>query len=50
MQNNYFSVVQVAKLLKISRQAIIKQIDTGKLKAFKIGKVYVLPKGQFNLK
>ncbi len=44
---DYFSVQEVAELLKISRQAVKKQVLYGKLKAFKIGKVIVLPKEQF---
>lgn len=45
--STYYSTPEVAKILKISRQAVFKQIKTGKLKAFKIGKVYLLPKSQF---
>jgi len=43
---NYFkdlkSVSEVAKILRISRQAILKQINNGRLIAKKIGKGYII--------
>jgi hypothetical protein len=36
------TVPQYAKLKGISRQAVIKQIDTGKLNAEKVGRYYII--------
>lgn len=36
------SVTEVANQLNISRQAVLKRIDTGKIKAFKVGRSYVI--------
>jgi len=40
----FLTLPQVAKILRISRIAVYKQVKLGKLKAFKIGRNYVVPK------
>ncbi len=40
----FLSTSEVAKMLKISRIAILKKISKGQIKAFKIGRNYVIPK------
>jgi len=40
----YFSTVEVAKILKISRIAVFRKIQTGKLKAVKAGRNYIVTK------
>lgn len=37
-----YSVAEYAALLGISRQAVLKQIDKGKVKAKKVGRSYVV--------
>lgn len=39
----YISTAELAKLLHVSRIAIFKKIQSGKIKAFKIGRNYVIP-------
>lgn len=39
---NYLTVKELADLLKISRQAIIKKINNGQIKAEKAGRDYVV--------
>ena len=36
------SISQYAKMIGISRQAVLKRINKGKLKAQKVGKVYII--------
>ena len=40
--NEYTTVAELAKLLKISRQAIFYKIKNGQIKAEKIGKTYLI--------
>lgn len=51
MQNidskKYLSTTELADLLKVSRIAVFKKIRTGKIKAFKIGRNYVIPIEEF---
>jgi len=42
---NYLTVKELADLLKISRQAIIKKINNGQIKAEKAGRDYIIFKG-----
>jgi excisionase family DNA binding protein len=42
--NEYITVIELAKLLKISRQAIFYKIKKGQIEAEKIGKIYVIPR------
>lgn len=39
----YLSTAELAKLLHVSRIAVFKKIQSGKIKAFKIGRNYVIP-------
>jgi excisionase family DNA binding protein len=43
MNNKYLSIVEVAKLLKISRIAVYKKVKKGQIKAIKIGKQFAIP-------
>lgn len=38
----YFSTSEVAKILGVSRIAVLKKITTGKLKAQKVGRSYII--------
>lgn len=40
----YFSIVEVAKIMHITREAVLKKIKTGRLKAFKVGRNYIITK------
>ena len=46
-KQEYISTVELAKLLGVSRIAIFKNIQSGKIKAFKVGKNYVIPIEEF---
>lgn len=41
-----YSIAEYAALLGITRQAVLKQINAGKIKAQKVGKAYVILEGQ----
>lgn len=43
----YLSTNELAKLLHVSRIAVFKKIQSGKIKAFKIGRNYVIPVEEF---
>ena len=43
----FFSVQEVAKLLKISHSGALYHIKTGKLKATQVGKIYVITQEDF---
>ena len=43
-KNEYFSIAQVAKILKISRIAVYQKVKKGQLPATRIGKIYAIPK------
>jgi len=43
----FFSVEEVAKLLEISHSGVLYQINTGKLKATQVGKIYVITQEDF---
>ena len=40
----YLTIPQVAKILEISRIAVYKQVKQGKIKAYRIGRNFVVPK------
>ena len=42
--NKYISTTELAKLLHVSRIAIFKKIQSGKIKAVKVGRNYVIPR------
>lgn len=45
MENKqYLSTIELAKLLGISRIAVFKKIKTGKIKAIKVGRNYIIDK------
>jgi len=44
---NYYSTIELAKLLGISRQAVLKKIKNGQIKAEKIGRNYFIPGKDF---
>jgi glutamine synthetase len=44
--DEYLSPTQAAKILRISRQAVIERIKTGHLSAEKVGTRYIIPRGQ----
>ena len=48
-EDNYYSVVEAAKLLGISREAVLKRIHAGKLKAERIGHVFAIPKKELGM-
>ena len=43
----FSSVEEVAKLLDISHSGVLYQINTGKLKATQVGKIYVITQEDF---
>lgn len=43
----FFSVLEIADILKISRSAVLYDIKTGKLKATQVGKIYIITKEDF---
>ncbi len=43
-KNEYFSIAQVAKILKISRIAVYKKVKKKEIPAIRIGKIYAIPK------
>ena len=43
----FFSVEEVAKLLDISHSGVLYHIRSGKLKAYQVGKIYIISKEDF---
>ncbi len=43
----FFSVLEVAKLLKLSRSTVLYYIKAGKLKATQVGKIYIISQEDF---
>jgi len=43
----FFSVQEIAKLLSLSKSTILYYINDGKLKAVRVGKVYVISRENF---
>ena len=43
----FFSVLEVAKLLKISRSSVLYHIKTGNLKATQVGKIHIISQKDF---
>jgi excisionase family DNA binding protein len=43
----FFSVLEVSKLLNLSRSSILYYIKSGKLKAVQVGKIYIISKENF---
>ncbi|KKR02314.1 MAG: hypothetical protein UT29_C0004G0007 [Candidatus Yanofskybacteria bacterium GW2011_GWA1_39_13] len=44
LSKNYISTNEVAKILGVSRQAVLKKIDAGEIRAEKIGRNFVVAK------
>lgn len=44
---DYFSVQEIATLLKISHSGVLYNIRKGKLKAEQVGKIYIISKENF---
>ncbi|NQT00171.1 MAG: helix-turn-helix domain-containing protein, partial [Candidatus Omnitrophica bacterium] len=42
---DFLTPTQLAKELKISRQAVIDRIKRGSIKAIKVGRQYIIPQG-----
>lgn len=43
----FFSVLEVAKLLNLSRSAVLYHIKAGNLKSNRVGKIYIISKEDF---
>jgi excisionase family DNA binding protein len=43
-KNEYLSIAQVAKILRISRVAVYKKVKKGEIPAIRIGKFYAIPR------
>ncbi|MGA7723493.1 MAG: helix-turn-helix domain-containing protein [Ignavibacteriaceae bacterium] len=43
----FFSVLEVSKLLDLSRSSVLNYIRSGKLKAVQVGKIYIISKENF---
>ena len=43
-KKGYITIPELAKLLGISRIAVYKKVKNGEIKAFKIGRIYAIPK------
>lgn len=46
IKKNYYTVKELAEILKVSRVTVFNKIKNGRLKAEKIGKTYIIPKEQ----
>lgn len=46
-KKEYLSTSELAHLLGVSRIAVFKKIKSGKIKAFKIGRNYIIPMEEF---
>lgn len=43
-KSGYFSIAQVARILRISRIAVYKKVKKGEIEAIRIGKIFAIPK------
>jgi len=48
-EKEYYSITELAELLGISRVAVFKKIKAGKIKAVKIGRMFVIPGSECSL-
>ena len=46
-KKEYLSTSEIAKLMGVSRIAVFKKIRNGSIKAFKVGRNYVVPMEEF---
>jgi excisionase family DNA binding protein len=44
MKDRYLSTIEAAKVMGISRVAVLKQIKTGRLRAERVGRNYIIDK------
>ena len=47
--NQFVSVAEAAELLGVTRQAVLKRIRTGRLQASKVGRNYIVPRGEIRI-
>jgi excisionase family DNA binding protein len=45
MKDRYLSTIEAAKVMGISRVAVLKQIKTGRLRAERVGRNYIIDRG-----
>ena len=48
-KDNYLSVTEASELLGITREAVLKRIHAGKLKAERIGHIFAIPKSELGI-
>lgn len=48
MNDVFYNVNEIMKMLKVERRTILKLINQNKLKAFKIGKEWRIPKAELD--
>lgn len=48
MQKEFYKAMELAELLDLNVMTIYRWIKSGKLKAYRIGKSYHIPKEEFN--
>ena len=42
MTKNYYSTIEVAKILHLSRVTVLKRVKSGKIKSERVGKNYII--------
>ncbi len=48
-EKDYFTTTELAKILGISRIAVFKKIKSGEIKAIRVGRVFAIPKAEFEI-
>lgn len=48
-QKQFYTTIEIANLLGISRVAVFKKIKSGAIKAIRIGRIYAIPKNEFEV-
>ena len=48
MEREYLTPTEAAKILKLSRQAVVERIKAGSLYAERVGKGYIIPREQLS--
>lgn len=46
-QKAFFTSAEIAKVLGVSRTAVFKKIQSGQIKAIKVGRNYIIPRNEF---
>lgn len=49
-QNNFYTISELAKVLGISRQSVLKRVHNGSINGKKIGRDYIIFKKDINLR